>query len=79
MIGGTGALGFAVALRLAHAGVPVAIGSRDAGRAEESAGRIRERVPGASAEGLENGEAATRGPSCSCACPSGRSPRTSRT
>ena len=62
VIGGTGALGFAVALRLAHAGVPVAIGSRDAGRAEESAGRIRERVPGASAEGLENGEAATRGP-----------------
>ena len=62
MIGGTGALGFAVALRLAHAGVPVAIGSRDAGRAEEAAGRIRERVPGASAEGLENGEAATRGP-----------------
>jgi 8-hydroxy-5-deazaflavin:NADPH oxidoreductase len=62
VIGGTGALGFAVALRLAHAGVPVAIGSRDAGRAEESAGRIRERVPGAAAEGLENGEAATRGP-----------------
>ena len=62
MIGGTGALGFAVALRLAHAGVPVAIGSRDAARAEEAAGRIRERVPGASAEGLENGEAAKRGP-----------------
>ena len=62
VIGGTGALGFAVALRLAHAGVPVAIGSRDAGRAEEAAGRIRERVPEASAEGLENAEAAARGP-----------------
>ncbi|HEU0023128.1 MAG TPA: NADPH-dependent F420 reductase [Thermoleophilaceae bacterium] len=62
VIGGTGALGFAVALRLAHAGVPIAIGSRDAGRAEEAAGRIRERVPGATAEGLENGEAAGSGP-----------------
>jgi 8-hydroxy-5-deazaflavin:NADPH oxidoreductase len=62
VIGGTGALGFAVALRLAHAGVPVAIGSRDAGRAAEATGRIRERVPEGSVEGLENGEAATRGP-----------------
>jgi 8-hydroxy-5-deazaflavin:NADPH oxidoreductase len=62
VIGGTGALGFAIALRLAHAGVPVAIGSRDAGRAEEAAGRIRERVEGADAEGLENPDAAARGP-----------------
>jgi 8-hydroxy-5-deazaflavin:NADPH oxidoreductase len=62
VIGGTGALGFAIALRLAHAGVPVAIGSRDAGRAQEAAGRIRERVDGATAEGLENSAAAGRGP-----------------
>ena len=62
VIGGTGALGFALALRLAHAGVPVAIGSRDASRAEEAAGRIRDRVDGAQAEGLENPEAAARGP-----------------
>jgi NADPH-dependent F420 reductase len=62
VIGGTGALGFGVALRLAHAGVPVAIGSRDAGRAEEAAGRIRERVEGADAEGLLNPDAAARGP-----------------
>jgi NADPH-dependent F420 reductase len=62
VIGGTGALGFAIALRLAQAGVPVAIGSRDAGRAEEAAGRIRERVDGAKAEGLENSGAAGRGP-----------------
>jgi NADPH-dependent F420 reductase len=40
----------------------VTIGSRDAGRAEEAAGRIREAVPGADAEGLENPEAARRGP-----------------
>ncbi|MBA2630006.1 MAG: NADPH-dependent F420 reductase [Thermoleophilaceae bacterium] len=62
VIGGTGALGYGLAARLARAGVPVVIGSRDAGRAEESAARIRDTVEGARAEGLENGEAATRGP-----------------
>jgi NADPH-dependent F420 reductase len=62
IIGGTGALGFGLALRLARAGVPVAIGSRDAGRAEEAAGRVRDQVPGAEVEGLENPDAAKRGP-----------------
>lgn len=57
IIGGTGAIGFAIAARLARAGVPVVIGSRDAARAEEAAGRI-----GTSAEGLANAEAAARGP-----------------
>jgi NADPH-dependent F420 reductase len=61
IIGGTGALGFALALRLAVAGVPVVIGSRSAERAEEAAGRLRERVPGAQVEGLTNEEAAARG------------------
>ena len=62
IIGATGALGFGLAVRLAKAGVPVVIGSRDAGRAEEAAGRARELVPGGSVEGLANPEAATRGP-----------------
>ena len=62
IIGGTGALGFGMALRLSAAGVPVVIGSRDAGRAEEAAGRVREQVPGADAEGVENPDAARRGP-----------------
>jgi NADPH-dependent F420 reductase len=62
IIGGTGALGFGLAVRLAAAGRPVAIGSRDAGRAEESAAKVRERVEGAEVEGLENPEAAKRGP-----------------
>jgi NADPH-dependent F420 reductase len=62
IIGGTGALGFGLALRLTRAGIPVAIGSRDAGRAAEAAGRVREQVPGADAEGLENPGAAKRGP-----------------
>jgi len=62
IVGGTGALGFGLALRFAAAGRPVAIGSRDAGRAGEAAGRVREQVPGAEVEGLGNTEAATRGP-----------------
>ena len=62
IIGGTGALGMGLALRLAAAGRPVAIGSRDAGRAEEAAAKVRDRVPGAQVEGLENPEAAQRGP-----------------
>lgn len=62
IIGGTGALGFGVALRLARAGTAVAIGSRDAGRAEEAAARLREQLPDADATGLENAEAAQAGP-----------------
>jgi NAD(P)-dependent dehydrogenase (short-subunit alcohol dehydrogenase family) len=34
IIGASGALGFGIALRLARAGVPIAIGSRDGARAE---------------------------------------------
>lgn len=62
IIGGTGALGAGLARRWAAAGVPVAIGSRSAERAEEAAAKIREDVPGAEVTGLENGEAAGRGP-----------------
>jgi 8-hydroxy-5-deazaflavin:NADPH oxidoreductase len=38
------------------------IGSRDAGRAEEAAARVREGVPNADLRGLENPEAARQGP-----------------
>jgi NADPH-dependent F420 reductase len=62
IVGGTGALGSGLALRLAAAGRPVVIGSRDAGRAQEAATRVRERVPGAQVEGRENAEAAQAGP-----------------
>lgn len=57
IVGGTGALGFGLALRLGQAGVGVTIGSRDAGRARESADRATERVPDGSFEGLANDEA----------------------
>jgi 8-hydroxy-5-deazaflavin:NADPH oxidoreductase len=62
IVGATGALGFGLALRLAREGVPVVIGSRAAERAEEAAEKVREHVPGAEVEGLENVEAVTRGP-----------------
>jgi NADPH-dependent F420 reductase len=61
IVGGTGALGFGLTLRLARAGVPVIIGSRRREAAEEAAGKARERVPHAAIEGLENAEGATRG------------------
>jgi len=62
IIGGTGALGWGLALRLARAGHPVVIGSRDAGRAEEAAAKVREQVEGADVQGAQNAEAAGRGP-----------------
>jgi NADPH-dependent F420 reductase len=62
IIGATGALGFGLALRLAREGVPVVIGSRDLGRAQEAAERLRGQLPDAQVEGLENPDAAQRGP-----------------
>lgn len=61
IVGGTGALGFGLALRLAAAGREVVIGSRDAGRAEEAAARILERVSNAKVAGAENSVAAKLG------------------
>jgi hypothetical protein len=61
IIGGTGALGAGLALRWARAGVPVAIGSRSLERAAQAAGRVRDAVPGAEVEALQNEEAAGRG------------------
>ena len=62
ILGATGALGFGLALRLAQAGVPIVIGSRRPDAAAEAAERLREQVEGAEVEGLENPEAATKGP-----------------
>jgi hypothetical protein len=56
-VGGTGALGFGLAVRLRRAGVPVVIGSRDGGRAHEAAGKVQDRVAGATVTGAENHEA----------------------
>jgi 8-hydroxy-5-deazaflavin:NADPH oxidoreductase len=62
IIGGTGALGYGLAVRWAQAGEQIVIGSRKAERAAEAADKIRAAVDGAQVEGLENGEAAQRGP-----------------
>jgi NADPH-dependent F420 reductase len=60
IIGGSGALGFGLALRLGRSGLPVVIGSRDEARAVETAGKLAERLPDATFEGLANGPAAER-------------------
>jgi NADPH-dependent F420 reductase len=57
IIGATGDLGFGLALRLGRAGVPVVIGSRDAGRGAEAAQRAREAVPGGRFDGRNNADA----------------------
>jgi hypothetical protein len=62
IIGGTGALGWGLAMRWARAGQPVVIGSRSTDRAAEAAGRVREAAPDAEVEALENADAAKRGP-----------------
>jgi len=58
IIGGSGALGFGLAVRLAGVGVPIAIGSRDANRGVEAADRVLEVVPNARVSGHANAEAA---------------------
>ncbi|MGA9859776.1 MAG: NADPH-dependent F420 reductase [Solirubrobacteraceae bacterium] len=59
IVGGTGALGFGLAVRLGRAGVPVMIGSRDAARAAEAADKAAARVPQGTYTGAENAEAVT--------------------
>ena len=61
IIGGTGALGYGLAVRWARAGQPLVIGSRDAERARQAADRVKADVADAEIEGLENAEAATKG------------------
>jgi 8-hydroxy-5-deazaflavin:NADPH oxidoreductase len=58
ILGGTGALGFGLTLRLGREGVPIVIGSRDPARAQEAAHHASEHVPDGSFTGLRNEEAA---------------------
>jgi 8-hydroxy-5-deazaflavin:NADPH oxidoreductase len=58
IIGASGALGFGLALRLARVGVPIAIGSRELARAEETAERARGIVPDGSFSAYDNAGAA---------------------
>jgi NADPH-dependent F420 reductase len=65
VLGGTGALGRALALRLARSGHPVVLGSRDAERAQASAAELRETLAAAGTEarveGASNAAAAAAG------------------
>jgi NADPH-dependent F420 reductase len=54
IVGASGALGFGLAVRLARAGVPIAIGSRDAGRGLETAERAQVIAPSGSFSGYDN-------------------------
>ena len=56
-MGGTGALGFGLSVRLGRAGVPIVIGSRVPERAAEAAARAAELIPEGSFSGLTNQEA----------------------
>ena len=58
IIGASGALGFGLAVRWGRAGIPVVIGSRDGGRAQEAAQRASAAVPEGDFTGAENAEAA---------------------
>ena len=57
IVGGTGALGFGLALRFGRQGIPVIIGSRDQRRAREAATRATAAVTEGSFEGRVNQEA----------------------
>jgi 8-hydroxy-5-deazaflavin:NADPH oxidoreductase len=54
IVGASGALGFGLALRLGRAGVPVAIGSRDLERAQETVERASAAVPSGSFAAHDN-------------------------
>ena len=62
IVGATGALGFGLAVRLAAAGLSVAIGSRDEERALAAAARCRKLVPEATPSGSLNALAVQTAP-----------------
>ncbi|MEO0485957.1 MAG: NADPH-dependent F420 reductase [Pseudomonadota bacterium] len=59
ILGGTGPQGRGLALRFARAGVPVAIGSRDAARAADIAAKLNAQAGGAEITGHDNAGAVT--------------------
>jgi NADPH-dependent F420 reductase len=58
VIGASGSLGFGIAVRLARAGVPIAIGSRDASRAQETERRALAAIPDGAFSAHDNAGAA---------------------
>jgi len=58
VLGGTGNLGFGLALRWARAGYRVTVGSRQKEKAEDAVGRLKARLPEGDLHGLANPDAA---------------------
>lgn len=61
IVGGTGDLGFGLALHWAAKGFDLIIGSREQAKADAAVARLKERVPDATAEGLDNAAATAAG------------------
>ena len=61
IVGGTGDLGFGLAVRWAMRGLDLIIGSREQAKADAAADRLRQRVPQAKVEGMDNATAAATG------------------
>jgi 8-hydroxy-5-deazaflavin:NADPH oxidoreductase len=57
IIGASGALGFALAIRLAAGGVAIAVGSRERSRARETVARALQAVPGGRLSAHDNADA----------------------
>lgn len=70
IIGGTGDLGFGLALRLANAGCKVIIGSRSQDKAKVAADKIREKTETENISGMLNPDAAEQGDIVIIAVPS---------
>ena len=64
VIGGTGALGGALAQRLAAAGIAVVVGSRDPAKAEIFADEVRQKYPAATISGAGLADAAAQAQIC---------------
>jgi 8-hydroxy-5-deazaflavin:NADPH oxidoreductase len=76
IVGGTGALGFGLALRLGGQGVPVVIGSRDTDRAVDAALRASEHVPDGVFAGKVNQDAVHEAPIVILSVPFSSQPET---
>jgi NADPH-dependent F420 reductase len=62
VIGASGALGFGLAIRLARTGVPIAIGSREGARAQETVERALAAIPDGAFSAHDNAGAARAAP-----------------
>lgn len=76
VIGGTGALGGALAQRLARAGIAVVVGSRDPAKAEAFAAEVKQKYPSAPISGAGLADAAARAQLCFVTVPYAAQPDT---